>query len=224
MAEKFRFIGVISFMRTRILLLALFTFVFCTWVTLIAAYGQESGDGTEEAVELLPPDYVNATYGFGIALPDGYYSYETEENGIDAVSIEGNSDEAKARITIEELPDDVMDVAGFWQFMKDRDSMMARNITYEKIDSIAGVGAVQARVERIERSNYILAITWAFVHDGYGFTLTGYPPAGADFNSARDLTEQLSQQFRWMTDEEIEEYQAANAGEPEIVLPEGEEF
>jgi len=204
-------------MRVRIFYFALAAFVICTWFTLIAAYAQDE----EVEVELLPPDFVSADYNFGLALPDGYYWYDIAEEGTWMIQIEGNPDEGMARISAEELPDGVQDAPGYWQYMKDRDSLMDRNITYEKIDSIANTGAIQARIERIEGGAYILAITWIFVHDGYGFTLTGYPPQLGDYNLAREIAEDLVNQFRWMTDEEIEEF---NAVEPEIDIPEGMEF
>lgn len=214
----------ISYMSFRFILLALFTLIFSTWITLIAAYGQENGENADDTVVLLPPDYVCAQYGFGVALPDGYYVYDLEDENIWMAVFESGPDDANARIAIEELPDDVTDVAGYWQYLKDRDALMERNITYEKIDTIAGTGAIQARVERIERGGYILAITWVFVHDGYGFTLTGYPPESGDYNSGRDLSLAIAEQFRWMTDEEIEDFEDSGSDEVDFEIPEGREF
>jgi len=213
-----------SNMRFKFLLFALFTLIFSTWVTLIAAYGQETGEETGDTLELLSPDYVSPEYGFGVALPDGYFAVELEEEETWMVNFESGPDEAKARISVEELPDGVSDVAGYWQHMKDRDALMERNITYEKIDTIAGTGAVQARIEQIERSNYILAITWVFVHDGYGFTLTGYPGASGDYNSGRDLTLSIAEEFRWMSNEEIAEFEESEPIEDDSETPQGREF
>jgi hypothetical protein len=106
--------------------------------------------------------------------------------------------------------------------MKDRDELMERNITYEKVSSISGTPAIQARVEQIDSGEYILSIFWVFIHDGHGFTLAAYLPAGgSDAVAAKDLALQLSQQFRWMTDEEIAAY---NENPPEADLGGGTEF
>ncbi len=204
---------------SRFFILTFLSFLFCAWLGLVAAYGQE----TDDEIELRSVDYISPVYKFGIALPEGYMAFDftDEESGAWVLNIAGEFDQATALISAEELPDDVIDVAGFWQLLKDRDPLMERNITYEKVDSVAGCGAVQARIEGMESGEYILAITWAFVRDGYGFTLSGYPSAGGDNNSARDLALDLSGQFRWMTDEEIEEWESV---EHEIEIPEGEEF
>lgn len=183
---------------------------------MLAAYGQEN-----ETVALRPPNYVNSEYGFGIALPDGYSANESINNGIWLLQIYCDMDEPMAQLSIEPLPSGVSDVTGFWQRMKERDNLMARNITYEKIDSIADTGAVQARVEKIENGNYILAITWVFVHDGCGFTLSGYPPMTGANNEARNIALEIAQQFRWMSDEEIDETEPQI---PSFEIPAGREF
>ncbi len=204
-------------MRVRVFYFALTAFLVCTWFILVAAYAQAQ----EESDELLPPDYVNAEYKFGVALPEGYYWFDVEEDEAWMLQIESDPDEAMARISVEELPDGVLDAPGYWQHMKDRDALMDRSITYEKTDSIANTGAIQARIERFEGGIYILAITWVFVHDGYGYTLTGYPPQLGDYSLAREIAKDLADQFRWMTDEEIE---AFTAEEQEFEVPEGLEF
>ena len=194
--------------------------LLATTVWSLAAYAQDSSE--EETLELLPPTYVCDDLGFGVALPDGFIAYETEdEDGRYYLNIIGEYDQATSIISAEELPEDIIDLAGFWQLMKDRDPLMAGNITYEKIDSIADSGAVLSRVEMIEGGEYILAITWVFVHDGYGFTLSGYPPQDGDNNLARDLALDIRNQFRWMTPEEIAE---CDFDPDEIQLPEGREF
>ncbi|MCX6646643.1 MAG: hypothetical protein NTY09_09820 [bacterium] len=199
-------------------------FFLLSLLTIVPALAQENTSSDEEApaIELLPPNYASAQYSFGTVLPDGYIPVETtDEEGRWYLNIIGESWQASAIITAEELPEDVVDVAGFWQLMKDRDPYMAQNITYEKVDAIGGIGAVQSRVEKIEPSGYILAITWVFVKDGVGFTLSGYPPSGGNNDEARDIALAIHDQFRWMTPEEITEFQANPV---EIPLPEGREF
>jgi hypothetical protein len=192
-------------------------------LAIVPALAQEDTNGDEEpAIELLPPNFASAQYSFGTVLPDGYIPFETsDEEGRWYLNIIGESWQASAIITAEELPEDVVDVAGFWQLMKDRDPYMAQNITYEKVDAIGDLGAVQSRVEKIEPSGYILAITWVFVKDGVGFTLSGYPPSGGNNDEARDIALSIHDQFRWMTPEEITEFLANPV---EIPLPEGVEY
>jgi hypothetical protein len=162
---------------------------------------------------------VSGEYGFGIALPEGYVAVDYDADGTWVLEIIGEFDQPTARISAEPLPEDVVDVGGFWQLMKDRDPLMKRSITYEMVSMVDDSPAVLARIERIEAGDYILAITWVFVHDAHGFTLSGYPAAGKDFNTARDIALQVRDQFRWMTEEEIAAFE-----EQELVIPEGEEF
>jgi hypothetical protein len=198
---------------SRFLLLALFAYLICTWIGLVVAYGQEEGE-EEEGIELLPPNYVSAQHGFGIVMPEGYITFEYDEDGVWVLQLIGEMDQAGARITARELPEGVLDVAGFWQYLKDQDPLMARNVTYEMVDSIADTGAVLSRVEDIQGDTYILAIGWAFVHDGYGFTLTGYPPEMGDYSLTKELALEVAQQFRWMTAEEIAEFESAEQATP----------
>ena len=204
------------------------TYFFCAAILsltifflIVPALAQED-TGEEESIELLPPDFVSETYGFGLALPDDYIGFETsDDEGRWYLNIVGEMWQASALLTAEELSEDVVDVAGFWKLMKDRDPYMAENITYEKIDSICDTGAVQSRVEKFEPSGYILAITWVFVKDGIGYTLSGYPPPDGDNNEARNLALAIHDQFRWMTEEEIAE---ALPEIEETELPQGREF
>jgi len=183
--------------------LLFFTYLILTWFGLVSAYAQE--EDTEEEIELRPVNYVSETYGFGLALPDGYlpFDFSDEESGSWTLNILGEMIQPSAIINVEPLPEDVNDVAGFWQLMKDRDRYMERNITYEKVDSVAGVGAIQARVEDMQVSEYILAITWVFVNDGHGFVISAYPPVGGNNALAREFSLDIVTQFRWMTAEEI---------------------
>lgn len=191
----------------------------CCFNFIIVSAQEES---EEEAVELLTPDYVSSEYGFGIAIPEGYLAMDFEDEDLWILEIFGEFFEASGRVTIEDLPDGVVDVVGFWQFMKDRDSLMERNITYEMITSIADTPAVQTRVERMEADGYLLTIFWVFVRDGHGYTLAAYPPStGDDPTSAKVLALALAQQFRWMTDEEMDEF---TENPPEIDLGQGEGF
>jgi hypothetical protein len=179
---------------------------------VLAQISAENPEEEEPAIELLPPNYTNSDYHFGMLLPEGYTTYDSKEGEAWVLQMTPDSpDKGTARLSVEPLPEGVTDVAGFWQAMKDRDPMMAHNATYEMVTSVAGTGAILARIERMENGQYILAILWAWVHDGHGFTLSGYPPEGGDNNLARDLAKQLIDQFRWMTDEEIA---AAQAGTP----------
>ena len=181
-----------------------------------------SAQDEAEVIELLDPDFVSPEYGFGIAIPDGYLAMDFEDENLWVLEIFGEMFEPTGRITIEDLPEDIVDVIGFWQLMKDRDSLMEQNITYEMVTSIADTPAVQTRVERLEADEYLLTIFWVFVRDGRGFTLAAYPPAtGDDPGSAKVLALSLSQQFRWMTQEEIDEYME---NPPEVDLGWGEEF
>jgi len=207
--------------RSSIFLLAFFVFLFCAWLGLVVTYGQETEEPGAEEGELRPPDFVNADYGFGLALPEGYITFPDEDNGVWTLKRIGELDQPTAIVSAEKLPDDVTDVAGFWQFVKDRDPLVANNITYEKVGSIADTGAVQVRIERIENGKYILAITWVFVHDGNGFIVSGYPPEGGDNNTARDIALEVAQQWRWMTDEEIQAFQSQEEENPP---PQGKEF
>jgi len=186
----------------RVLFYAFIIFLCSSWLTLLAAYGQETTD-EETTTELLPPNYISETYGFGAVIPDGYITFDWEEEGVWVVQIIGETYQPGARISAEELPEDVLDTAGYWQLMKERDPLMANNITYEMIDSIAGTGAILSRVEDIENDNYILAITWVFAHNGYGFTLSGYPPETGEYEMTGEFALEIAQQFRWMTPEEI---------------------
>lgn len=198
----------------RFLLYAFVVFLCSSWLTLLAAYGQEeTSDEEEEAVELLEPNYVNEAYGFGLVVPEGYITFEMEDDGIWTLQLIGEMDQAGVRISAEELPEDVVDTAGYWQLMKERDPLMANNITYEMVDSIADTGAILARIEQIENDDYILAITWVFVHDDYGFTLSGYPPEGEEYQEAKETALEIARQFRWMTPEEIEETEIEDAPE-----------
>jgi hypothetical protein len=186
------------------------------------SFSQESDEEEEEAIVLLPPDFVSPEYKFGIALPEGYMAFDFEDESAWLCEIVGEIEQPTGRITSEPLPSGVTDVSGFWQAMKDRDELMERNITYEKVSSISGTPAIQARVEQIDSGEYILSIFWVFIHDGHGFTLAAYLPAGgSDAVAAKDLALQLSQQFRWMTDEEIA---AHNENPPEADLGGGTEF
>jgi len=164
-------------------------------------------------IEIRPPDYVNKEYGFGLALPEGFITFDYKDAKTNIIEILGQPDDPKATISIEPLPKDVTDVAGFWQFLKDRDSLMASGISYEMVTSVADTGAILARIEKIENEEYILAITWVFVHDGFGFTLSGYPPPGGKFNRARELGYEIKSQFRWMTADEIEKYESEKDAE-----------
>jgi hypothetical protein len=196
----------------RVLLYAFIVFLCSSWLTLLAAYGQET-EGDEDAVELLPPNYVNETYGFGMVVPEGYITFDYDQDGIWVLQLIGEPDQPGARISAEELPEGVIDTAGYWQLMKDRDPLMENNITYEMVDSIAGTGAILSRVEQIQNDKYILAITWVFVHDGYGFTLSGYPGEAEGAGDAKAFALETAQQFRWMTPEEIAETEIENPPE-----------
>ncbi len=207
--------------RSSIFLLAFFVFLFCAWLGLVVTYGQETQEPPADEVELKPPDFVNADYLFGLALPEDYITFDYEDSGIWVLNLIGELDQPTAIVSAEKLPDDVIDVAGFWQLVKDRDPLVANNITYEKVGSVADTGAIQARIERIENGKYILAITWVFVHDGSGFILSGYPPEGGDNNTARDIALEVAQQWRWMTDEEIQAFQSQEEENPP---PQGKEF
>ena len=90
--------------------------------------------------------------------------------------------------------------------------MLANNATYERITSVAGTGAVQARIEKMDNGNYILVILWGLGGPLEGYTLSGYPPAAGNNDLARDLSKALIDQFRWMTKDEIET--AKNAPPP----------
>ena len=207
---------------SRFTLLVLAAYILCSWAALVAAYGQEAEE-EGEAVELRPVDYVNAEYEFGLALPEGYTTFEYEEGDVWVLQMIGEMEQPGARISVEELPEGVVDVAGYWQLLKERDPMMARNITYEKVGAVAGTGAVLSRVEYFEADQYILVITWAFVHAGHGFTISGYPPEMGEYFLAKDIALDVAQQFRWMSDEEIASFEAAdvdNGGE----IPAGESF
>ena len=205
---------------SRFFLLLFFTYLFFAWFGLVAAYSQD--EDAEEPV-LKAPNFVNGDYGFGMAFPDGYlpFDFYDEDTKVWSLNILGEMEQASAILNVEPLPDDVVDVAGYWQHMKERDTYMEHNITYEKIDSVAGVGAIQARIEGMEVDNYLLAITWVFVHDGHGFVLSSYPPVGGDNNLARDLGADLVEQFRWMTPEEIA---GTEVEEPNPEMPGGQDF
>jgi hypothetical protein len=182
------------------------------------------------APELVTPNFMNTKYGFGVFVPEGYASTVSEESQtwkytpsgenkqvtkkvtLWMLGIEnglGDTTQPTARLTIEKLPEKITDVGGFWQLIKDRDTVMAHSTTYERVTRVAGSGAVQARIERLDSGRYILAILWIWVHDGYGYTLTGYPPQDGDFDQARELAKNLTDQFRWMTKEEIDEVKNA---------------
>jgi hypothetical protein len=189
----------------------------------------------EQAPELVTPNFMSSKYGFGVYVPEGYTSTVSEEpkvwkytpeGGTKSVtqkvalwmlgigSTLGDTTQPSARLTIERLPDQITDVGGFWKLMKDRDLVMSHNTTYERITKVAGSGAIQTRVERMEGSSYVLAILWVWVHDGYGYTLTGYPPQSGDNSEARELARDLIDQFRWMTKDEIEAAKKAPAAKP----------
>jgi len=211
-------------MVSRIMLNTILSMIAISIAFLLIAsplYTQEEKD----SIELLPPNYVNSEYKFGIALPKGYKAFSYSEGDFFFVEMVGNFEQASARLSIEPLPSDVTDFAGFWQAVKERDKLMKRSITYERVTSVADCGAIQARIERFEGADYILAITWAWVHDNHGYILTAYPPAEGDNNLARDLAEQLVKQFRWMSDEEIAEALESMPQETEkLSLPPGQEF
>ncbi|MFH1677083.1 MAG: hypothetical protein ABIC40_08660, partial [bacterium] len=183
------------------------------WILVLIspAYPAAKQDTKED--ELRPPDYVNSEYGFGLALPEGYITFDYKDDKTNIIEILGQPDDPKANISIEPLPEDVTDVAGFWQFLKNRDPLMESGISYEMVTSVADTGAILARIEKIDHEKYILAITWVFVHDGFGFTLSGYPPPSGKFNMARDFGYEIKSQFRWMTPEEIEKYESEKDAE-----------
>ncbi len=188
----------------------------------VAQTEDSEGEDSEETFELRPPNYVSATYGFGLALPPGYMAFELDDGEIWMLEILGEMDEPLARMVVEALPEGVTDVIDYWAAMKERDQLMDRNITYEKVDSIADSAAILARIESMQAGEYILSITWVFVHEGNGFSLSAYPPSiGGGANLARDLGLELSQQFRWMSEEEIAEFEE---NPPEIEPGAGEEF
>ena len=195
---------------------------------------EKSPDETA-APELLTPNFMSSKYGFGIFVPEGFASTVTEEPKVlkytpkgatkpvtqkadlwmlGISSRLGDPTEPSARLTIEKLPTDVTDVGGFWKTMKDRDPLMEHNTTYERVAKVAQTGAIQARVERMEGTNYILAIIWIWVHDGNGYTLTGYPPKEGNNDQARDIVKNLIDQFRWMTAEEIKAVKEAPPSKP----------
>ena len=205
---------------SRFFILLFVTYLFLSWFGLVAAYAQ---DEEVEVIELLTPNYVSADYGFGMFIPDGYIAADfiDEEIGAWTLNILGEMDQPSSILNVEPLPDDVTDVAAYWQFLKDRDQYMERNITYEKVDSIAGVGAIQARIEGMEVNQYLLAITWVFVKDGHGFMLSSYPPIGGNNSLARDFSLTMTDQFRWMSPEEIE---ASEVEEFDPTMPGGEDF
>jgi hypothetical protein len=188
---------------------------------------------TEEPAppELLTPNLMHSKYGFGVYVPDGYTSTVSIEKNIWAADIAseiGDPTQPAARLTIEKLPPKATDVGEFWTAMKERDDVMKHNITYERITKVAGSGAIQARIEKLEGGQYVLAILWVWTHDGYGFTLTGYPPKDGDASLSRDLAKELIDQFRWMTKEEIEAAKNAPPAVPEekpkTKLPPGKAF
>jgi len=194
----------------------------------VAAQDENGGEGNEEnQVQLLDPNYLNADYGFGMVIPADFSPYGHDEDNVWVLEVSpATVEQASARLSIEPLGEGVTDVAGFWQAMKDRDRTMTRNITYEKVASVAGTGAIQTRVEKLEGARYMLIIMWVWVNDGHGFALSSYPAeAGGDYNLARDLAKQLVDQFRWMTPEEIEAAQESLPPEPtEPPLPPSREF
>jgi hypothetical protein len=185
----------------------LFTFVLS--LLLIACFlpvpviAQDQGE--EPVIELLQPNYMNSDYGFGMVVPADYTTSGHDEGETWVLEIMPSfPDLANARLSIEDLPDNITDVAGFWQIVKDRDPMMEHNTTYEMVTSVADTGAILARIENMENGQYLLVILWVWVHDGHGYTLSGYPPQGGDNDLARDIAKNLVVQFRWMTSEEIE--------------------
>jgi hypothetical protein len=209
---------------------AIFSLFFILTALLLigpaTAQENSTGDSNEEEPALLQPNYLNSDYGFGMVIPADFSPYGHDEDNVWVLEVTpATVDQASARLSIEDLPDNVTDVAGVWQLMKDLDPAMAHNITYEKIASVAGTGAIQARIEKLEGARYMLIIMWVWVNDGRSFTLSSYPPEGGDNNLARDLAKQLVDQFRWMTPEEIEAAQEslppAPSGPP---LPPSQEF
>jgi hypothetical protein len=192
-----------------------------------AQEGSGQGGDEETVIELLPPNYTNADYGFGMVLPADYTPAPLEEGDVWVLEIFPQyPDLANARLSVENLPDDVTDVAGFWQLLKDRDPAMEQNATYEMVTSVADTGAIQTRIESLGGGGYILVILWIWVHDGHGYTLSGYPPeGGGNADLARDIAGALVEQFRWMTPEEIEAAQAAPPPPgPEPSIGPGTEF
>jgi hypothetical protein len=183
----------------------------------------------DEVPELKNPNYTNSDYGFGIYVPSTYTTSSHKEGQTWVLEIAPDAeDTASARLSVEALPKDVTDVSGFWEALKDRDLKMKHNTTYEVETSVGETGAIQARVESVEGGAYILVILWVWVHNGKGYTLSGYPPMGGEPELARDLSLDLAQQFRWMTKEEIEAAQnAPQEEEPENTKPnvgQGREF
>ncbi len=191
---------------SRFFILVFISYLFCAWFGLVAAYSQEEAE--EEEVVLRDADYVSSEYGYGVAYPEGYITLDYDEESAWVVQLIGEMHQPSAQISSEPLPEDVIDTAGFWQFMKERDAMMSQNITYEKVDAVAGTGAIQARIENIQDGAYILAIIWVFVHDGNGYTISAYPTIDGPIDEARDLSLDLVQQFRWMTASEIADWEA----------------
>jgi len=204
--------------KSRLFLLGFIMFIFCTWIMLVAAHAQDETE-TEEVV-IRDPNYVNAVYGFGMALPDGYIAADMEDEDMWYLNILGDFDQPSAMLTIEELPEDISDVAGFWQMVKDRDQLMENNITYEMVSAVGNSGAILTRVEMIESGTYMLTLTWVFVHDDHGFMLSAYPPPGGENDTVKDFAKDLVDQFRWMSEEECAEFET----EEEFIIPEGQEF
>jgi hypothetical protein len=185
-----------------------------------AAFAQDDS-GDEDLFVLQDPTYVNEEYGFGVALPDNYRGFNLSGDEIFMAQFLSDPELPSGQLTIEELPEDIVDSSGFWLWIKQRDPATENNLTYEKTSSVAGTGAIQTRIERIERGGYILILSWIFVHDGYGYTLSVTPGMDMDVDATRDLGTTLSEQFRWMTAEEIGEF---NSETDETEIPAGEEF
>lgn len=197
------------------------------FVLVIAAFAQDEED---EIIEIRPPDFVSADYGFGIALPDGYIVFDYDVDQAWVAEIVGDPGQPTGQLTAETLPDDVPDVAAFWQLLKDRDPVMENSITYEMNSSVGGTLAIQARTEQIEGGVYVLGLSWIFVHDGTGFSLSVYPGSDADVEVTRFLGQELTQQFRFMEPEEIEAFQSGGETytpeeeEEETEIPQGVEY
>lgn len=213
-------------MEKRIIFVLIVLLVLLFGMSISFAQGKSKKKSKDEPVELKPPNYANRDYHFGLYLPEGYAVNEHKEGDVLVLEISsGSYEEPWARLSLESLPKGVTDVAGFWQTMKDRDRLMCINTTYERVTSVAQVPAIQARIESLENERYILAILWAWVRDGAGYTLVGYPPQNGKFNSARELARDLIDQFRWMTDEEIEAYERQSVEKsPDQMLPRGRDF
>lgn len=162
----------------------------------------------EPVEENVRSTYVNNDWGFGFDLREAFTFTTTElEDGAFTLSIELEGYPLTAALTTEVL-DDGLSSLGYWRLMQQRDPSIADNLAYERQVEIAGIPAMQVRIEGSGQNAHFLILSIVFTSGEKGFILSCFAESLL-YEKVPDFLAEIGDGFYFLEEDGNEETEPA---------------